>query len=358
RQIIVGNTNDAIEYVGQWENISVTAEMDFNWFGPTYNDLLRSTTGDSSLSFSFTGSSITLIGRSNFVNNSGTIFPVFTCSIDGIQIPNEGFSLVATNNYVLCDQKPGTLVDREHHFSLAVTASQQPFYFDRIEYIPSNNVSLSQATVKVNHTDPTISYGAGWANYGNFVNMTRSAGSEMTFPFVGKSVTWVSYYPQAAEVPQNASEGLYSIDGGSFTTFQIYSGVLDLPSSQFNQVFFKTPNLTSGSHVLKVVYQGSSKQMPLSLDYLYVENDTATSGPLADGPRNTPTISSPPTTQTVVPVPTHIPSAVSSTSSGHRDILIGGIIGGVLGGIVVLATCISLWLWHRKRQIKLELMSS
>ena len=132
------------------------------------------------------GSSIALIGRSNFANNSGNIFPQFSCSIDGIQIPNEGFIPVVTNNFVLCDQKPGTLVDGEHHFSLNITASPQLFYFDRLEYLASSSVSLSKATVKVNHTDPAISYSGNWFNYGNYVNMTITGGSKMTFNFIGE----------------------------------------------------------------------------------------------------------------------------------------------------------------------------
>ena len=157
----------------------------------------------------------------------------------------------------------------------------------------------------------------------------------MSLTSAGKSVTWVSYYPAATEVPQNASSGAYSIDGGSATIFHMYSGDPDLQISQYNQVFFKTPDLPTGPHELQVTYEGSEGQMPLSLDYLYVVNGTMTnssgSHPSTSGQ-------------------TAEPSQLSNISPRHRALLIGGTIGGVMGGILVLATCVIIWLRHKRRQ--------
>ncbi|KIJ35207.1 hypothetical protein M422DRAFT_69998 [Sphaerobolus stellatus SS14] len=231
--------------------------MNLGGNGPPYSNMLLSATGESSLSFKFSGSSVQLVGRNNFVNNSGMIPPRFTCSIDGVQIPNEEPTPAPEDNFKLCDQEPGSLVDGEHFLFVNITASSLPFYVDTIEYLPSSSVSLSHAAVRVSHTDPAISYSSTWKTYdNNFVNMTQTAGSEMTFSFIGKSVTWIGYYPPT--LPQNKSEGVYFIDDEALgTSFTIFSGDLNLSTKQFNQIFFKTGDLNPGPHVLKVVYQGS-----------------------------------------------------------------------------------------------------
>ena len=71
----------------------------------------------------------------------------------------------------------GKLVDGQHRISLNVVGSpEHPFYFDSIEYTPSNNVSLSQATVKFPHLDPDINFGPGWidAPYRRFEKMGQT----------------------------------------------------------------------------------------------------------------------------------------------------------------------------------------
>ena len=55
RQVVVDSSDSGITYAGEWDTLPVNTEMNFNWFGPTYNDFLRSTKGDSSLSFTFSG---------------------------------------------------------------------------------------------------------------------------------------------------------------------------------------------------------------------------------------------------------------------------------------------------------------
>ncbi|KIJ24038.1 hypothetical protein M422DRAFT_56574 [Sphaerobolus stellatus SS14] len=253
------------------------------------------TTGESSLSFKFSGTfvifsgsfSVQLVGRSNFVNNSGMILPRLTCSIDGVQIQNLNPSPPTEDNLNVCAQEPGSLVDGEHFLVLNITASSVPFYFDRIEYLPSSSVSLSHATLKVSHTDPAINYSSTWETYDNFVNMTQTAGSEMSFSFIGKIGILYLYQghlrfsPHIRKVchldwllpptlPQNKSEGMYFIDDEApGTSFTIFSGDLNLSTKQFNQIFFKTGDLNPGPHVLKVEYQGSVQQMGLSLRWLW-----------------------------------------------------------------------------------------
>ncbi|KIJ55649.1 hypothetical protein M422DRAFT_63664 [Sphaerobolus stellatus SS14] len=296
RQIVIDSSNSEIKYAGQWEIVTM---------GPTYNGLLQATTGASSFSFPFSGSSI---------------------SVDS-----------------------DTLEDGEHNFLLQVASSQQTFYFDRIEYQPSLNVSVSQATLKVDHTDPVISFvGSGWINWGNYLNLTGVNNSQVTFPFVGSkerelmnSNRKICYLDWMVPFFQNASQGRYTIDDGSVIngTFPIYSGSQDRTNGQYNPVFFKTPDFTPGPHVLNVVYDGSSTQaLPLSLLSLFVVNDTTSKGP--DGPQTTSSTSgsSPISTQ-----------KGGTHTDGDTETKIGPIVGGIVGGIIVLALCIGFWFWRRRK---------
>ncbi|KIJ44500.1 hypothetical protein M422DRAFT_47263 [Sphaerobolus stellatus SS14] len=354
RTLELENTDPSIEYIGQWATLTVDEHTENSWSGPIYSNMLKSTIGESGISFAFSGTGVTIFGTvmNNFVNNSGVITgPKVDCSIDSQDFRPGTPSTFHTNGFAFCEQKMGTLADGQHRISLNVVASlEQPFYFDRIEYTPSDNVSLSQATVKFTHIDPIINYGAGWIDTSyrkggpNAVHLTNTVGSQITFPFTGKSVTWIGFYPDITQYLQNASTATYSVDDGNPTTFPLFSGNLNISGSVFNQIFFKTPDLVPGPHVLKVTYQGTTEQMPLALDHLFVENDTISAVP--GGPSTTGT-SLPATTSTSLPS-----STASSRFVRHRDILIGGIVGGAMGGILILVACLSLWIWNRKRQRK------
>ncbi|KIJ35222.1 hypothetical protein M422DRAFT_85336, partial [Sphaerobolus stellatus SS14] len=327
RQVVVDHTDPAIEYTEQWSIIPVTDDMNFNWNGPTFNNTLYSTSGNSSLSFTFSGSTVELIGRANFVNNGGALSPTFSCSVDGIGIQNEGLTQVQTNNFVFCQCIPGKLQhDGQHQIiiNIAPSSSKQSFYFERIEYTPSSNVSLSPTTVRVNYTDPAIRYDAGWNNLPSgddrhdFVELTEFTGAEMTFPFVGTSVKWFGFFP--APYSQNTTTGVYTIDGGSPTSFPIFSGNQDLQASIFNQLIFQTHSVDPDSHTLKVTYQGGDGLMALTLYTLYIINGAVSS-----------------------------PSSSSSHSVGKAT-PVGTIVGSVVGGVTVLALCLclGLWLWYKR----------
>ena len=81
------------------------------------------------------------------------------------------------------------LIDGPHQITVNVTSvTGQVFWFDDIQYVPSANVTEPFAYVRVENSDPAISYSSGWSGIGNIANMTTSPGAQMHFNFVGASL--------------------------------------------------------------------------------------------------------------------------------------------------------------------------
>jgi len=131
----------------------------------------------------------------------------------------------------------------------------------------------------------------------------------------------------------NASSATFSIDGGIPVNFQL-QGLPPDPkiATQYNQVFFQTPdNVPQGNHTLKVVYLGTS-QTPLTVTHMYITNGSAPDSSSTPPPPN-PGSTSPDTTH---------PGTKSKTP-------IGAIVGGVVGGLVALIlVAVLLWLYKRR----------
>ena len=90
------------------------------------------------------------------------------------------------NSVILCDSS--TIPDGFHQVDVAVTTSGPTFYFDYAVYDPSPTVSLSDAVILVDNTDPGLDFaGSGWTRYANLWPMTRNEGDQITLHFYGQS---------------------------------------------------------------------------------------------------------------------------------------------------------------------------
>ena len=133
----------------------------------------------------FSGSLITVMGTSITTNASGTQDPTWECFVDNISI---GWKTVLSeypeNNWIFCQNTQ--LKDGPHVLTVKATVSnQQTFWFDQIQYLPSSDVSLSQATLRIDPTDPAIQYSDGWSELNGIAEMTQTTGSTITFVFSG-----------------------------------------------------------------------------------------------------------------------------------------------------------------------------
>ncbi|KAF9532761.1 hypothetical protein CPB83DRAFT_580455 [Crepidotus variabilis] len=320
-RVLVDDTSQDINYVGSsWFADSTGSYDSAGNFGAPYRSTLHGTRANSSLSFEFTGTEVAILGTTSVRNDSGVIDPQLQCFVDNISIGVQQPFAYTENNWCLC--KIENLVDGHHTITANVTVMKnQTFWFDRIEYKPSEEHNLAEQAISISNADPALRYGSGWSNLGGFTNITTKKGSSLQYEFYGVSLSW--FGPILGELPPGQSMGTYSVDGGAPSTF-LLQGRPKGGGTVFNQKFFETPKYQMGRHNLTVIYQGSESTTPLTLDRIIVQNGTLPSQPLQP------------------------PPVAASAKSFH----VGGIVGSVIGAILAVAIIIlvSIYLCRNPRK--------
>ncbi|KAH9484522.1 hypothetical protein JR316_0004004 [Psilocybe cubensis] len=331
RWVAVDDADSRIQYIGSGWFQDQGSQNDRGNFGASYKSTLHGTKSNASLSFTFSGAQVKVLGFNNIRNDSGVIDPSWECFVDNISIGQSKPSIAVDNYWTMCDHDQ--LVDGQHVITVNATVmKEQTFWVDQIRYVPSSYVPLDTAAVVVDNTDPAITFGDGWSNLGNFCNATNAANSIVTFPFNGASVSWYAFIP---ETPHTPTTGSYSVDGGPPSNFILNGIPINSPVKiEYNQKLFETPQYDPGPHTLVVTYLGNSSATPLTLDWLIVQNATATRS-----------------------------SNGSSTTQGGSDVPsskhtknVGPIVGGVIGTVVLIgiAVCAILYFrrWERNQKKK------
>lgn len=298
------------------------------------------------------------------INNTVQKFPEWECIVDGNSLGVISIDPSITqpqNNLGICQSVLG---DGPHELVVKITTNAvSPFWVDDIQFTPSANADLSNATLKVYNTDPNIKFsGSDFVTSTYGVKLTQTNGAEATFDFVGmfsfskvqflasadayeyigKSLTWVGYiFAGYANVSSSAT---YSIDNGSPVSFALPTNTISFG----NSIFFKTPDLTLGPHTLVVTHQGNNNSMPLVLDYFFISNTTfptgtptssSVTGASTGGSSTTKGVGSDTTgSSTITSLPTH---------KSHTGAIAGGVVGGV---VVLLLAILVFFLVKRRRQ--------
>ena len=140
-------------------------------------------------------------GTSITINASGTQDPTWECFIDNVSIgssrPSSALVGSSENNWILCGAGPSQIQDGPHLLTVKANVSKQTFWFDRIQYAPSANVSLNESLMRIDANDSAIEYSPGWQfldrpnNYtatpvlpGN-CSFTGNNGASLTYEFSG-----------------------------------------------------------------------------------------------------------------------------------------------------------------------------
>jgi hypothetical protein len=76
----------------------------------------------------------------------------------------------------------------------ATVAKNQTFWFDRIEYIPSTSLSLSNKTIMVTSPDPAMQFATGWNDYAEIGNWTQTPGSVFAMNFYGMRIELICLF--------------------------------------------------------------------------------------------------------------------------------------------------------------------
>ena len=93
----------------------------------------------------------------------GATFPAWTCLVDGGINSANNFN-GPTTQWSLCEYD--SLPDGQHILSLQIEVSEgQQFWFDYMQYAPSDTVPLDDATIYIDSTDSAVFYGTGWIDY-------------------------------------------------------------------------------------------------------------------------------------------------------------------------------------------------
>ncbi|KAF5372356.1 hypothetical protein D9615_009233 [Tricholomella constricta] len=341
RKVVIDDTDSRIRYSGQgWFQDQGSQDNGGN-FGPTYKRTSHGTNGNDSLSLTFQGTSIRVVGTTKLSRINETHWdPSWECFVDQISIGATKPFAFPENNWNLCQQS--VLNDGQHEITVKVTSAGTTFWLDYLVFTPSPEVSYDEAVLLVENSDTGILYDSSWGALGGTANMTTKKGSQVKFDFTGKSVTWVGFIP--TELSHNPGFGSYSIDGGAPITFKLNGLSPKATVTVYNQVFFTTPDLTPGPHSLVVTYNGADEgaATPLTLDYLYVTNASL------------PSSSSPPSvgfTSSLSPTPSPSSGTISQeTQEQDSGPPVGGIVGGVLGGLALIALLLFLLWWRRRQQ--------
>lgn len=123
----------------------------------------------------------------------GVVFPTWTCLVDGVSYPPIPFT-TPINRWDLCEDD--TLPDGQHNVTLEIQVPEgQQFWFDYMQYEPSEDVPLDNANVYIDSTDPEIIYGMGWTSYSSGRGEEASTfGTSLKFPFHGMLPAYIIMY--------------------------------------------------------------------------------------------------------------------------------------------------------------------
>ncbi|KAL0576606.1 hypothetical protein V5O48_005364 [Marasmius crinis-equi] len=355
RRVVVDDTDPRITYdSGSW-NFDASTFDNFGIFGDPYNRTMRGTnSGEAKFSFTFEGEFIQVKGAKdnrkisrpeNSTSDDMTRLPKYTCQVDGSNIQTveyRPFMYDITNN-VLCEQS--RLSKGKHTLNMTITlgdTNTQTFWLDSLEYAPLENADLSKEVLKVDGSDPSITYHndtGSWNTDSKLFNGTGVTGASMSFKFNGTSVTLYGFN-EGSDKDWDRTSGRYYIDNAGDTTFDI-PGSKPLPFNQqnrtdwYNQQVFTSEKVAAGEHEMVITYTGvktgSNPAAWLLVDYLYVTGG-AKDGSLAGGSDGS-------------------NSGSSGVGQEKSKTPVGAIAGGVVGGVVVLLAAAGLlfWLWRRKQ---------
>jgi hypothetical protein len=248
-QVVVNDTDPSVTRTGtSW------AESSNRGFGDYDDDVAYTTNNGDSAQFTFTGTSVEVIGEKYPSPGQGNV----QISIDG-GTPVTVSTTAASREAQQVIYTSPTLSPGSH--TVTITKESGTYMvLDAFAYMPSNQ------TVEANNTTTNAVYtGTGWGessgrgdgDYDDDVSYTANNGDYATFSFTGTSVTVIG--------EKNSSQGnvQVAIDGGTPTTVSTYSA-----SSQVQQAIYTASGLSDGPHTITITKESGTWMTIDAYEYL------------------------------------------------------------------------------------------
>ncbi|KAH6894935.1 hypothetical protein BKA70DRAFT_790401 [Coprinopsis sp. MPI-PUGE-AT-0042] len=258
RWVLLDTSHSSLQFHGTWNNTAAPTEAGgSNTSAGTH----YRTNGTSSLSFTYAGSGVRVLGP----RSTDTTQPTWDCFVDGEKLPSNPHSYTQDlSTLCLASSLPS---DGDHVFSLNVTSEGVPFRISEILVHPPPDLPLDNPTVVIDDHDPDVEYLHGnWQREGHAGRMTFQQGTIVRVGFFGTRASWIGLCPQ--DLLANPSRGSYTIDEQEKATFEIPAVQ---PEGMLGSCpLFTTDKLDDQYHTLCVEYKGGGA--PLSFHHLLVEN--------------------------------------------------------------------------------------
>ncbi|KAJ3511653.1 hypothetical protein NLJ89_g3970 [Agrocybe chaxingu] len=337
RWVMVDDADPIVQYGSGWTAHSNVQDNPGNW-GPPFDGTEHTTDRNTTVSLTFTGTSIIVLGKLDGNNATGRPDPYWDCSLDGEPIPRSGYSTSFTGHWIFCNRQ--NIPDGGHTFTLTTsTSGARTISVDQFQYLASPTINIDNAKVQID-TD-SVRYSPGWESDSRYSH-TYQTGASAVLDFVGISLQWYGFVPSISTANGPSTAG-YKIDGGEEVNFTLAGIPAGSPAGGFSNVLmFETPRLSPGRHQLEVTHYGSSASTPLSVDYIFIQNATIPSG------SSTSSSSSSTASGSVIPDSSSTTGSTSGSSSttstgtglpinnvaeSEKSTPVGAIVGGVIGGI-------------------------
>ncbi|KAG6913468.1 hypothetical protein DXG01_006656 [Tephrocybe rancida] len=269
RRVVIDDADLRIKYTGSGWFISKGNDA-IGIQGPTYLGSQHAfKSGQGVITFTFEGTSIEVYGTNGQVPFGAQYDPKWGCFVDGQAVSSRSGSSDVENNWPIC--ATDALSAGEHTLVVDITAEEDgTFYFDRLMYTPSGGIP-DGSVMWIAFSDPALVYDNNWIP--GLSRFTNVHGATVSLSFTGSSFTLVGeILVNFSKSPASLS---YSIDGGSTVTVPMAGTSSSILQS--NHVWFSTSDFSSGSHTIKVTYNGNN-DIPLSLAYVYLGNSKITTG--------------------------------------------------------------------------------
>jgi hypothetical protein len=250
----VENTDPSIAYSGAWSRQNTNRNFSGTSVNTGSGTAALSATAGASAEFTFAGTSVSWIGL------RGPSAGIADVSLDGALVAR--LDLYSATEAVQVPVFTTDLTAGDHTLRIDVSGQKSPAAAAAIVAVDAFDVPVpvpAPSVTRVQETDPSITYTAGWAQGGRSslwsgedMKYTTTAGTQATFTFAGTSVRWIGERGFATGLARVSLDGIFIDQVDTSTLLQ----------QEYQTVLFSATGLTPGTHTLTIEVIGRNSEPP------------------------------------------------------------------------------------------------